>query len=296
MAELPPATQFQPYEQRLLFRGDREAITVEVAATNGVALGERDQITGTPSATGTFQVPVTMTQPNGNRLMAELPWTVNQPPLIDEPETISLQQGQAVQRPIKVQHGTPPYVWQLVGGTLPLGVRLDEDGYIRGSAEELGTTQARVQVTDRWGATHDWELSFQITESPEQQDQQNDERRKENEESEEKEESDESDQNNDNQDQQNDQQQSGDQNQQQQNGDQPDQGSQGDQQQLAQNDQAQNDGLSDEEAAAEQEERLSRGQALRFLDQLPDGQEADQILPFFRDPDGQAGGNEEQAW
>ena len=105
---------------------------VELAATNGVSLGANDRVVGTPSASGSFQVPVSVQQPNGQVIHRELSWTVHLPPLIDEPDTIELQQGQAVQRGLKVQHGTPPFRWQLAGGTLPLGVVLNENGQLQG--------------------------------------------------------------------------------------------------------------------------------------------------------------------
>lgn len=44
--------------------------------------------------------------------------------------------------------GTPPLAWSVVGGALPAGLTLEEDGQIRGTPTEAGAVTLRIGVTD----------------------------------------------------------------------------------------------------------------------------------------------------
>jgi hypothetical protein len=62
--------------------------------------------------------------------------------------------------------GEPPYRWSLLGGELPGGVRLSEDGAICGKPDSPGRTVLRVGVRDTTGARAERSLELEVQPSP----------------------------------------------------------------------------------------------------------------------------------
>ena len=57
--------------------------------------------------------------------------------------------------------GTPPYTWDLVGGSLP-GLTLSTDGLLSGSPRAIGLSSLRIMATDSKGDSHAKQFDIQI--------------------------------------------------------------------------------------------------------------------------------------
>lgn len=58
--------------------------------------------------------------------------------------------------------GYPPYIWTIVGGSLPTGLVLDSSGFISGTPTTVGTSTFTLQIEDQIGGTATKILSIQI--------------------------------------------------------------------------------------------------------------------------------------
>ena len=182
---LPSATASAPYHFRATVRGP----TQEYAWSGGapLTLAKDGTVSGTPSQPGELKLPATITAADGRSREVELHLTVNPAPLIDT-TPLQLAAKQAVDRPVPITGGTPPFTWAVVGGSLPAGLRLDADGHLRGAPQDAGKTSVTLTATDAWKAVAQADLPIEITppkDQPEQaknddkkQDQQQDQEKK----------------------------------------------------------------------------------------------------------------------
>ncbi len=63
---------------------------------------------------------------------------------------------------LEAQNGTAPYSWRVVGGDLPLGLRLSGTGRISGASLDLGTFAVAVQATDANGLPASATITFEV--------------------------------------------------------------------------------------------------------------------------------------
>ena len=87
---------------------------------------------------------------------------VNPRPLIAVGDPIRLQAGSPADVEIPHTGGTPPFAWKTGEGSLPAGVRLDQDGRLRGVAKDPGSYTVTVQLEDRWKARTQASLTLQV--------------------------------------------------------------------------------------------------------------------------------------
>jgi hypothetical protein len=172
LAVLPPATAWAPYEHRLGVRGKAQAYRWRSAGAGGLAIAEDGRVSGKPDQAGELHLPATILAADGRSRDTGVTVPVNPPPVIDEPSPIRLTQGQAVTRPLKVTGGTPPYSWNVVQGVLPKGVRLDQDGTLRGAASEALETDVTVALADRWQARTQHQIHLAVTPPEDRKDEQ----------------------------------------------------------------------------------------------------------------------------
>ena len=178
-AVLPPATAWAPYTHKLGVRGKPQTYRWRSAGGGGLALNADGLVTGTPEQAGELKIAVTISAADGRQRDTAISVPVNPPPVIDESTPIELHEGEAVNRPLKVTGGTPPYAWQLVDGVLPHGLRLDRDGALRGAAGEPGETEITVALSDRWQATTRQKIKLTVKPADPKQDQaKNDDKKK----------------------------------------------------------------------------------------------------------------------
>jgi len=116
----------------------------------GMQMSPDGEITGTPSASGTFQITVGVTDANGKSVSRQVPFTVREMLLVTVPGLVDGYVGEpyaAVQ--LSASGGERPYTWTLEG-SLPAGLTFS-DGSIFGSPTAAGTTTFTVAVTDANG-------------------------------------------------------------------------------------------------------------------------------------------------
>ena len=168
--ELPQATAWRPYHHRLQVRGAPGEYRWEAADTNGIHVDSRGEVSGKPEAAGRFQVPVMIIAEDGRSRDFVLDFTVNAPPVIDEPEPRELTVSKPVQEALTVKHGTAPYTWSSID-QLPAGLELTEQGALVGVPREAGEFTIAVAVDDHWGAHTESTIQLLIQEPPPPSDQ-----------------------------------------------------------------------------------------------------------------------------
>ncbi len=70
--------------------------------------------------------------------------------------------GSTFSRQLLATGGSTPYVWSLVGGTLPVGLGLGSGGLISGTPTEIGTSDFTVRVTDAENTSAQKTLSIAV--------------------------------------------------------------------------------------------------------------------------------------
>lgn len=110
-------------------------------------------LSGTPTNSGTFNFSVRVADSNGESATNSFALTIN-PGLLHV--TTSSLPAAVLDLPysamLTASGGIPPYTWTLISGSLPDGLVLNSDGWVSGTATNLGTMFG-VQVTDSLNAT-----------------------------------------------------------------------------------------------------------------------------------------------
>jgi hypothetical protein len=120
-------------------------LSLAASTTNSV------MITGTPSAPGTFNFTIKITDSSGASGTEPLSITIGAPlPL--KVATTSLPDGVLnaayPATTLEATGGVPPFTWTLTSGSLPTGLTLASNGGISGTPTATGTFDFTVQVTD----------------------------------------------------------------------------------------------------------------------------------------------------
>lgn len=100
-------------------------------------------------------------------LQADFTVTATGPPLListDELDKARAKLPYLAQ--LQARFGTAPFVWSVVGGSLPSGVQLRESGEIAGTAQEMGSHSFTVQVVDAEGDSARKDFSLRICKPP----------------------------------------------------------------------------------------------------------------------------------
>lgn len=143
------------YSAPLAATGGKEPYTWSVSggAANlpaGIALGSTTGIlSGTPTAAGTFNFTVEVTDAQGDSVSVPLSLLIRLPlPVV----TTTILPQAAIGRPytttLAATGAQPPYTWTLTGGSLPAGMTLSSAGVISGTPTASGAALFSVQVAD----------------------------------------------------------------------------------------------------------------------------------------------------
>lgn len=123
----------------------------------GVTMSGNGTISGTPTATGTFNYTVTITDSAGNTGTVHCSVTVSPmtPPLtLACGSATTGQVGVPYSSSLVATGGVPPYTFSIISGALPPGLTLNSStGAITGTPTTPGTFTFVTQVTDSTGAT-----------------------------------------------------------------------------------------------------------------------------------------------
>ncbi len=123
----------------------------------GLAMSSSGVISGTPTASGTFNYTVTVKDKNGNSGTVNCSVTVTAPapPLsLSCPSGATGTVGSAYSSSVAASGGTGPYTFALASGALPPGLTLNAStGAITGTPTSGGNFAFSIKVTDSKGAT-----------------------------------------------------------------------------------------------------------------------------------------------
>jgi hypothetical protein len=169
-SSLPGGTVGTAYQQTLAASGGTGGYswTVTVGALPAVlSLSAAGNITGTPSAAGTSNFTVQVTDSSGAKATKALSIVIAPAPLTIT--TSSLPNGTvgtAYQQTLAASGGTGGYSWTVTVGALPAVLSLSAAGSITGTPSAAGTSTFTVQVTDSSGAKATKALSIVIAPAP----------------------------------------------------------------------------------------------------------------------------------
>jgi Zn-dependent metalloprotease len=122
----------------------------------GLTLSTTGTISGTPTTVGSFNFMIRVADSAATPATATklLTLTIESSGLTITTLTLpSGLVGVSYSYSMAASGGTPPYLWQMVSGTLPLGLSLSTAGVIAGTATAAGTANVSIRVTDSAAAT-----------------------------------------------------------------------------------------------------------------------------------------------
>ncbi len=132
----------------------------------GMSLSPQGALSGTPTAAGTYDFVVRVTDAGEDAAVKAFQLTVVRPPLAVT-TTSPLPDGilnELYVQMLSAAGGVPPYAWSLASGNLPPGLALGPAGEINGTPAQAGVFQFALRVDDSAGGTA--EREFQITVTP----------------------------------------------------------------------------------------------------------------------------------
>lgn len=147
---LPTGVAGYSYQATLAAQGGAAPYTW--SASNlpaGLSMTAGGQITGTPSASGSRNVTVTVTDNRGVSVNRNLTLTVNQTLQVTTSELPLGVQGEVYSASLSATGGIPPYTWSASG--LPSGLSLNSNGTITGTPSQEFDDDFYVTVTDSGG-------------------------------------------------------------------------------------------------------------------------------------------------
>jgi hypothetical protein len=167
-SSLGPGFVGQTYSAGLTASGGSPPYSWSIASGSlpaGLTLSTAGSITGTPTAVGTSNFTVKVTDSASQTGTKLLSITISLAPLVIT--TASPLPIGAVSAPysqaLAATGGTTPYTWSVVSGTLPAGLTLSGGGVISGTPTAQGTASFTVQVTDSGMRTATKLLSITVT-------------------------------------------------------------------------------------------------------------------------------------
>ncbi len=156
-----------PYSASLAASGGAPPYTWSLdsgALPSGLSLSGGGTISGTPTAIGTPNFTVRVTDSASATTTRGLTLTVNSTTLsIATTSLSSATVGTSYSAPLTATGGTAPYSWSLNSGTLPSGLSLSSGGTIRGTPSTTGTSSFTVKVTDSVSATNTQPLTLTVS-------------------------------------------------------------------------------------------------------------------------------------
>jgi subtilisin family serine protease len=165
-ASLPTGTTGTAYSATLAATGGATPYTWALATGTlpaGLTLTTGGTITGTPTAAGTANLTVRVTDANGTTTTRALTLTVRAPLAISTASLPTGTTGTAYSATLAATGGATPYTWALATGTLPAGLTLTTGGTITGTPTAAGTANLTVRVTDAAGTNTTRALTLAVS-------------------------------------------------------------------------------------------------------------------------------------
>ena len=166
---LPKATLNDPFSVQLQASGGEAPYTWSIiggAFPSGLSMSSGGQISGTPTATGTFTATVQVvdsTQPQAQTAMTNLTIVVIAALQVTTSSLTGGTVSQSYNAQLNAAGGSSPYTWTIASGELPSGLYLSNSGAISGTPDTAGTSSFTAVVKDSTGNTAQKGLSISIS-------------------------------------------------------------------------------------------------------------------------------------
>ena len=122
-------------------------------APAGLTLSSSGELSGTPSASGSFSLEVKVTDASGQSAEAGIGLEVA-PALVMESNGVFFGTvGVAMNDPLAATGGVGPYAWSVADGSPPAGLSLSSGGVLSGTPSAGGVDDVGIKVTDALGAS-----------------------------------------------------------------------------------------------------------------------------------------------
>jgi len=155
------------YSQTLVAAGGKSPLSWSItggALPTGLSLaGGTGVISGTPSASGTFNFTVQVTDVNSAAASRALSIVIYGAISVTTSALADGTAGVSYSQTVTAGGGKTPYTWSVVVGSLPTGLSLNSGtGDISGTPAVSGTSNFTIRATDANGATADQALSIAL--------------------------------------------------------------------------------------------------------------------------------------
>ena len=167
-ASLPAGAVLTAYSQTLAVTGGTPPYTWRVTSGSlpgGLTLASSGNISGTPTAAGTFTIQVAVSDSQQGSASGSFTIKINSAALVVI-TTTSLPAGAVgtayAATALAATGGTPPYTWSVASGALPSGLSI-ASGVISGTPAAVGSFTFQVTVTDSQQATATGTFTIRIT-------------------------------------------------------------------------------------------------------------------------------------
>jgi len=167
-AILPGGTPNTPYSYLFTAAGGTAPYTWTVPSgslPSGVTIASNGQLSGQPTAAGTYHFTVQVTDSLERQALAQESLTISSALTIVTTTLAGAALNVSYSQTLTASGGTPPYTWSLATGSgpLPTGLSLTSAGLITGTPTSAGTFMFTVLVTDSASVTETQQLSITVT-------------------------------------------------------------------------------------------------------------------------------------
>ncbi len=163
---LPSAAVGQIYSSDIVTTGGTSPLTISVFSGSlppGLQLTSTGSITGTPTAPGSYSFTLLAQDAGGQLTQKSLSLSVANSGLSFSGGGLPAGQvGSAYTGTVSAINGASPYGYTLVGGTLPAGLILAQNGNISGAPTAAGIYQVTIRATDANARTAEQALTIFI--------------------------------------------------------------------------------------------------------------------------------------
>lgn len=131
-----------------------------------LSINKDGRLSGTPTATGTVQFKVTVTDGAGAAVTKDLSLSVAEGFIIEDSNRSTWAANREWNSSLDIDGSVATVKWSVVSGSLPPGITLAESGFFYGASEAIGTHRCTIRATDAKIPARYAEKDFSFTIEP----------------------------------------------------------------------------------------------------------------------------------